>query len=124
MNGRKELQEVWTEADSSKSLDTALREAPAGIGCWERLGGFGQVVLMLGGWRVFRSSGWLLIRGLKDKEGTAQPWWWKLSSPATPLTPRTRTNSNVLCNHLDVWSYLICKAGVLGIFLPDPPGTF
>ena len=42
MNGRKELQEVWTEADSSKSLDTALRGAPAGIGCWERLGGFGQ----------------------------------------------------------------------------------
>ena len=42
MNGRKELQEVWTEADSSKSLDTALRGALSGIGCWERLGGFGQ----------------------------------------------------------------------------------
>ena len=42
MNGRKELQEVWTEADSSKSLDTALRGLLAGIGCWERLGGFGQ----------------------------------------------------------------------------------
>ena len=81
-------------------------------------------MLILGGWRVFRSSGWLLIRCLKDKEGTAQPWWWKLYSPATPLTLRTRTNSNVLCNHLDVWSYLIFREGVLVILLPDPSGTF